>query len=91
MDIAVRLSGSGSVTALKMNVLLKIRCKKQREQRAGRGAEAKDMGRRGGLGFRHHVEADDQAFELGLGRRVAAHHQRIMARDDVLRARRLGA
>jgi hypothetical protein len=88
---AVRLSGRGSVTGLKMNFLLKIRCKKQREQRAGRGAGAKDMGRRGGLELRYHVEADDEAFELRLRRRVAAHDQRIVAGDDVLRARRLGA
>ena len=88
MVTAVRPS---SVTALEMNVLLKIRYKKQREQRAGRGAGAKDMGRPGGLGLRHHVEADDEAFKLGLRRRVAAHDQRIMAGDDVLRARRLGA
>ena len=71
--------------------MLKIRCKKQREQRAGRGAGARDMGRPGGLGLRHNVETGDQAFELGLRRRVAAHDQRIMAGDDVLRARRLGA
>jgi hypothetical protein len=37
MVIAVRLSASGSVTALEMNFLLKIRCKKQREQRADLG------------------------------------------------------
>jgi hypothetical protein len=49
------------------------------------------MDRPGGLGLRHHVEADDQAFELGLRRRVAAHDQRIMAGDDVLRARRTKA
>jgi hypothetical protein len=73
------------------NLLLKIRCKKQREQRAGRGAGAKDMGRLGGLGFRHHVEADDEAFKLGLRRRVAAHDQRIVAGDDVPRARRTKA
>jgi hypothetical protein len=55
------------------------------------GAGAKDMGRPGGLGFGHHVETDDQAFKLGLRRRVATHDQRIMARDDVLRARRTKA
>jgi hypothetical protein len=91
MVTPVHLSGSGLITALKMNFLQKIRCRKQREQRAGRGAGAKDMDRPGGLGFRHNVEADDEAFKLGLRRRVAAHDQRIMAGDDVLRARRLGA
>ena len=63
-----------------MNFLLKIHCKKQRKRRAGRGAGAKDMGGPGGLGFRHNLETDDQAFELGLRRRVAAHDQRINGR-----------
>ena len=74
-----------------MKFLLKIRCIKQREQRAGREAGAKDMCRPAGLRLRHDVEADDEAFERGAGRRVAAHDQRIVAGDDVLRARRTKA
>ena len=40
---------------------------------------------------RHYIEADDNAFQLRLGRWITAHHQRVVARDDVLPARGVGA
>jgi hypothetical protein len=42
--------------------------------------------------LRHHVEADDNnAFKFRFWRRVEAHDQRIVAGNDVLRARGVGA
>src|SRR5207249_2351558 len=43
------------------------------------------------LALRHHIQADDDAFELWLRRGVLPHHQRVMARDDVMRARSMRA